>query len=98
MLKLTSRRWTAFVSIFSFLLCGSLFAQSSTYYVDSEHGKDSNNGLKVGSAWNSLSQINSTSFRPGDTISFKAGCSWHGILMPKGSGAVNRRKKLYQFR
>src|SRR3990172_553300 len=90
MLKSTSRRWTAFVSISSLLFCGSLSAQSTSYYVDSEHGTDSNNGLEVGSAWKSLSRINSTNFHPGDTIYFRAGSSWNGMLMPNGNGGVNR--------
>lgn len=90
MLKSTSGRWTAFVSILSLLLSGSLSAQSSTYYIDSEHGTDSNNGLEVGSAWKSLSRINSTNFQPGDTIYFRAGSSWNGMLMPKGNGGVNK--------
>lgn len=56
------------------------------YYVDADGGSDSNDGKSEGTAWKSLEKINDTTFEPGDTLSFKRGCSWTGLLSPKGSG------------
>ncbi len=59
---------------------------SSTYYVDSRSGNDTNDGRMPESAWRSLSKVNATTFRPGDFILLKAGSSWEGQIWPKGSG------------
>jgi hypothetical protein len=59
---------------------------STVYYVDSVAGNDNNNGTSQNSAWQSLDKVNSMLFKPGDSILFKANCSWTGKLEPKGSG------------
>lgn len=56
------------------------------YFVDSVTGNDNNNGTSPGSAWQSLDKVNSVVFIPGDSILFRANCSWTGKLEPKGSG------------
>src|SRR5450759_1199949 len=61
------------------------------YYVDSGSGNDINNGLTPGNAFQSLDKVNSITFRPGDSILFKANCSWTGKLEPKGSGDASRQ-------
>jgi hypothetical protein len=58
----------------------------TTYYVDAQHGNDTNNGTSPKSAWQSLNKVNATTFQPGDSILLKAGCAWEGQLWPKGSG------------
>lgn len=58
----------------------------TVYYVDSITGNDSNTGISPSAAWQSLNKVNSMVFKPGDSILFKANCSWTGILEPKGSG------------
>ncbi|MDD8045026.1 MAG: hypothetical protein PHF14_01030 [Verrucomicrobiota bacterium] len=57
-----------------------------TYYVDSELGKDTNDGLSDASPWQSLQQINTADLHPGDTVRFKRGGVWRGTLLPT-SGA-----------
>ncbi len=59
---------------------------SYNYYVDSVNGNDNNNGTSPESAWKSLEKVNSVVYKPGDSILFKANCSWTGQLAPKGSG------------
>ena len=53
-----------------------------TFYVDSETGRDSNDGQSPDRAWQSLDQVNSAEFRPGDTVRFKSGGVWRGSLAP----------------
>ncbi len=74
----------------SLLMSSTLSSQSSSYYVDADHGRDSNNGLAAASPWKSLSIINATNFHPGDTIYFKSGSAWTGTLMPRGSGEKDK--------
>lgn len=60
--------------------------QATTYYVDATGGNDANNGTSAGSAWQTLTKVNSVEFSPGDGIRFKAGGVWNGQLKPQGSG------------
>jgi len=61
-------------------------ATGVSYYVDSENGNDDNDGTSETKAWKSLEKVNATTFKPGDKLRFKRGCSWSGLLSPKGSG------------
>lgn len=66
-------------------------AAGNVYYVDSVNGNDSYDGTSQtvsGSSgpWKTLTKVNATTFQPGDTIKFKAGCTWSGQLYPLGSG------------
>jgi hypothetical protein len=56
------------------------------FYVDSNTGTDSSDGLSPSTAWQSLTKVNSTTFQPGDSLLFRSGCTWTGMLNPKGSG------------
>jgi hypothetical protein len=57
-----------------------------TYYLDSQGGNDANSGTQPKSAWRMLDKANMTTFKPGDRLLLRAGCSWKGRLQPKGSG------------
>jgi hypothetical protein len=48
-----------------------------TYYV-SPTGSDSNSGTSSSSPWQSLSNVDSTTFAPGSQILFQAGGNWYG--------------------
>lgn len=63
----------------------------TVYYVDSESGSDNNSGTSPNSAWKSLEKVNSIIFKPGDSILFRANCSWTGTLEPKGSGNSSKQ-------
>ena len=58
----------------------------SGFYIDAVDGNDNNNGTTPETAWQSLDNINSTTFQPGDFILFRAGQSWTGTIKPRGSG------------
>ncbi len=65
---------------------GMVQANSTVYYVDSVSGSDSNNGTSLSTPWQTLANINATTFQPGDRILLKCGGVWNGQLYPKGSG------------
>jgi hypothetical protein len=62
-------------------------AVPSTYYIDATSGDDGNLGTSSGSPWKTISKINSSTFIPGDTISFKKGETWREQLDVPSSGA-----------
>lgn len=53
-----------------------------TFYVDSETGRDSDDGQSPDHAWRSLERVNAAELKPGDTIRFKCGGTWRGSLVP----------------
>jgi len=57
-----------------------------TYYVDATSGNDSSNGLSPATAWQTLANVKSSIFYPGDTILLKAGSVWNERLSLHGSG------------
>jgi hypothetical protein len=62
-------------------------AWGTTYYVDSISGSDGYGGTTPSTAWETLANVNATTFAPGDQILLKAGCVWNDQrLYPKGSG------------
>ncbi len=65
-------------------------APAVTYYVDAMNGSDANSGLTPAGAWQSLAQVNATTFQPGDSIMFKGNDVWNGQLYPLGSGTENQ--------
>ena len=80
--------------IIALVLCASALngpAGPANYYVDSVSGNDGNSGLSPAVAWKSLEKVNSVVFKPGDSILFKANCSWTGKLEPKGSGDESKQ-------
>lgn len=68
----------------------SLQAHAVTYYVDSAHGSDSNQGTTKSAPWKTLSVVNRTNFKPGDRILLDSGSIWHEQLAPKSSGDDQR--------
>jgi hypothetical protein len=73
-----------------FSLCVCTMMHGETYYVDAQTGDDDHSGLSSSDAWKTLRQVNITTFRPGDTILFRTGQEWEGMLYPRGSGAEGR--------
>ena len=60
-----------FVALLLLFLMQNLNA--ATYYVDNNEGNDGKIGRTPLTAWKSISKVNSTGFKSGDTISFKCG-------------------------
>ena len=64
-------------------------SSGNNFYIDSIAGNDANNGLSPTLAWQSLKNVNATTFNPGDSILFMCGCSWSGVMLhPLGSGTL----------
>lgn len=63
---------------------------TQNYYIDYELGSDSNSGRKPKKAWKTLALVNSTTFKAGDIILFRANQTWHGTLFLKGSGSKEK--------
>jgi hypothetical protein len=59
---------------------------TATYYVDCVHGNDHRSGRSAASAWQTLSRVNSVTFRPGNEILLLRGTRCMGMLRPRGSG------------
>ncbi|WP_159805179.1 LamG-like jellyroll fold domain-containing protein [Cellulomonas citrea] len=59
----------------------------ATYYVSSAAGNDANDGCSPSTPWQTLTNVNATTFAPGNQILLAAGGSWTGTLAPQGSGA-----------
>ncbi len=83
-------KWFNEIVFVLFLLCMCLKMHGTTYYVDAQTGDDDYNGLTPDDAWKTLRQVNITTFQPGDTILFRAGQEWEGMLYPRGSGVEGR--------
>lgn len=63
------------------ILSDTTARQSSSIYVSSVSGNDSNNGLTPETALQSLGKVNSMKLLPGDSILFKAGETFVGKLL-----------------
>lgn len=80
-------------ALLTFLMVGGLVAGTAapasaagtTYYV-SAAGSDSAAGTSSSTPWRSLSKVNSTVLRPGDTVSFRRGDTWTGGIVSNQSG------------
>ncbi len=68
------------VLLFALCMVPLLPARAATYYVDAEHGSDSNNGTSPITAWKSINKLNQQKFVPGDAILFRRGQIWREQL------------------
>jgi hypothetical protein len=66
------------------------YAYGRTFYVNAQSGRDANSGRSPRYAWQTLRQVNITTFEPGDTILFRASQVWYGMLFPRGSGTAEK--------
>lgn len=62
-------------------------AAGTTYFV-SDAGDDNNDGKSAESPWKSLAKINETVLQPGDSVSFRRGDVWTGLLVAGHSGTA----------
>ena len=78
------------VLLFALCMVPLLPARAATYYVDAEHGSDSNNGTSPITAWKSINKLNQQKFVPGDAILFRRGQIWREQLNLQSSGEAQR--------
>jgi len=57
------------------------------YYVDATGGDDANDGTSPDFAWKTLDRVNAGRFEPGDSVLFKRGQVWRGLLEFPSSGS-----------
>ncbi len=62
------------------------FANDTTYYVDATLGSDANDGLTLGTPWQTLTHVSAQAFLPGDQILLKCGETWTDPLTISDSG------------
>lgn len=65
---------------------GSPAIAATTYYVDAVAGSDSNSGTSQSTAWKTSAKVSGAAFNPGDTIRFKRGQTFNGLLTVSSSG------------
>ena len=63
----------------------------TNYYLDAENGSDANDGLSADKAWKSIAKANETALQPGDSLLFRRGCTFSGILEISASGTQANR-------
>ena len=64
----------------------STYPLFATNYYISNNGNDNNNGTSREKAWKTISKVNSTTFKAGDSILFERGGTWREELVIKNSG------------
>jgi len=64
------------------------YADNTAYYVDATLGSDANDGLSVGTPWQTLTHVSSQAFLPGDQILLKCGETWTDTLTIDDVGAT----------
>jgi len=72
------------------LACGEANFESKTitYYVNSQIGNDTNNGLSKNSAWQNLEKLADIIFQPGDSILFAKNSVFEDGVIFKSSGTI----------
>lgn len=65
--------------------------RASTYYLDGKDGDDANTGLSAEQAWKSLDKIKSLQLKPGDSLLFKSGTSFNGVIDLRAMGTSSKR-------
>jgi len=65
-------------------------ALSATYYVDCAASNDKGAGTSPETAWQTIDRVNRSSFKPGDSILFKRGCTWREQLTVSSSGTSGK--------
>lgn len=65
--------------------------KGQNYYVDAENGNDANNGLSQRQAWKTLDKIRTVQLKAGDSLLFRRGSVFPGILEISAKGRSDRR-------
>src|ERR1035437_3067716 len=80
---------TSMKSLLLLLFIIPVFTANATTYYFSASGNDANNGTSTLTPWKTLSKLNSafSSFSPGDSLLFKRGDTFYGLLVISSSGS-----------
>ena len=82
--------------LFSFAICFLLLrctdadqtSKTVRYYVNSQTGNDTNNGISINAPWKSLKKLEEIAFQPGDNILFAKNSVFEGGITFKSSGSA----------
>lgn len=85
--------------IYCLLLCTTLLWSCNTepsqrgtnYYLDAENGNDTNDGLSEEKPWKTLANIQKIKLEAGDSLLFRRGTTFNGILEISGQGSPDSR-------
>lgn len=66
-------------------------AVSKNYYVDSAQGSDDNTGTSQSAPWRTITKANTAQLLPGDSLLFRRGGTFGGILEISAKGKPSRR-------
>lgn len=79
------------LAAFTLSCCSQAIAGGKNYHFDAKSGSDSNNGLSEGKAWKSLDKIREIQLNPGDSLLFRRGSVFPGVLEISGQGTPEKR-------
>jgi Secretion system C-terminal sorting domain/Right handed beta helix region len=82
------------ISVFSML---AMNTRATNYYLSKTSGNNSLDGTSPATAWASLSKVNTTSFSPGDIVSFEGGQTFDGNIIINNSGDSTAMIKLTSY-
>ena len=68
-------------------IASSFIQAQNSYYIDSQNGNDSSDGLSESAAWKSHSKVENIALQPGDVVHFKRGSAWEGGIQIDASGS-----------
>lgn len=71
-----------------FCVCDSSAKTGKNYYVDALQGNDDANGLSKQTAWKSLERLKDIQLRAGDSLLFRRGSVFIGILELSAKGRL----------
>jgi hypothetical protein len=63
-------------------------AQAATYFVDGAAGSDANAGTSQAAPWRSVAKVNAGRFVAGDSVLFRGGVVYSGMLSPHAAGSA----------
>ena len=65
--------------------------QGVSFYFDAEKGNDANSGLSEKQAWRSINKVKDIKLNPGDSVLFRRGSTFNGILEINAKGRPDSR-------
>lgn len=83
--------------VLGFVSCIPASSLAATYYVDAEHGSDSNPGISASAPWKTLDPVNHGRFQPGDTILLCSGSRWRGQMQLRSSGSDDKPIRIDRY-
>ena len=78
------------LSVLVFILLSIHHTKAANYYINSNIGKDSNQGTSMDSPWKGFANLEKNRYLPGDSILFASGTSYKGGFIFLSSGTPEK--------